>query len=182
MPGCTITAGRAIPCKDFVGGIKAIYFGNLADFATGVVITAGAVSDLPTASIYKYELKPGSSSFTENITADAVANTVFWEQVAEAALSAITETRGTATSRLELEAIARGRWVVFVQDENDNILMAGRIRGMDVTGGTTVTGQAHGDANGYTLTLTANESEPATICQDFTAVPFDNYINITVVS
>ena len=181
MPGCSITAGYAIPCKDYVGGIKKIYLGELADFETGVTITSGSVSELPSASVYQWDLKPGSSSATQNVQSDPVAHTVFWEQVAEVVEAAIIRTAGDATDALNFESATRGRWVVFVQDQNDNIFMFGRVRGAEVTAGTIATGQGMGDANGYTFTFTANEDAPAPPLDDFTAVPFDNFVSITVV-
>lgn len=181
MAGCTITAGYGVPCKDYIGGIKALYFGALEDFATGVTITAGAVAELPTASIYKYDLKPGTGSYTDVPMGDAAAHTVYFEQTATAYFNALVLAKGVATERLDFEALARGRWVIFVQDSNDNIFMAGRIRGAELTSGDWTTGTGIGDANGYNCTFVATEAAPAPPLDDFTAVPFDNFAEITVV-
>ena len=80
-----ISAGRALACKDSVGGIKAVIFlpndgtdkivSNSTDDTTGAI--DGLVSDVTGA--YKYELK-GTSSLEETITASADNGTVFYEQ------------------------------------------------------------------------------------------------------
>ena len=41
---CELTSGRALDCKDIIGGVRAVYFCQLED-AT-VVHSAGSVSDL----------------------------------------------------------------------------------------------------------------------------------------
>jgi hypothetical protein len=58
--------------------------------------------------------------------------------------------------------------------------MVGADNGADVTGGTMVTGQAMGDLNGYTLTLTANEIYMPNFIEGATdADPFDGLDNAT---
>ncbi len=46
------------------------------------------------------------------------------------------------------------------------MFLAGLDHGMDVTGGTIVTGGAMGDLSGYTLTLTGMEAVPANFISD----------------
>jgi hypothetical protein len=60
-----------------------------------------------------------------------------------------------------LKLLAYGRPQVIVEDNNGNFFLAGLKFGMDVTGGTIVTGGAMGDLSGYTMTLTAQEPVPA---------------------
>ena len=50
---------------------------------------------------------------------------------------------------------------VVVEDNNGNLFLAGLEYGMDVTGGTIVTGGAMADLSGYTLSLTGMEKVPA---------------------
>ena len=38
---CELTAGFTLDCKDTIGGIKAIYIQQHADFLSGVTIDAG---------------------------------------------------------------------------------------------------------------------------------------------
>jgi hypothetical protein len=62
--------------------------------------------------------------------------------------------------------MAYGRPNVIVEDNNGNFFLAGLEHGMDVTGGTIVTGGAMGDLSGYTLTLTGMEKVPANFLGD----------------
>ena len=48
-----------------------------------------------------------------------------------------------------------------VEDHNGNVFMMGLEHGADVSGGTIVSGAGMADLSGYTLTLTAQEREPA---------------------
>ena len=84
--------------------------------------------------------------------------------------------------RKQLELIAKNRLVVFVQDNNNNIWMVGKVDGAEVTAASTMTGTAKGDMNGYTITFTADEANKAYRLESFTTTPFDNFASITVVA
>jgi hypothetical protein len=58
---------------------------------------------------------------------------------------------------------------VIVEDNNGNAFLAGLEYGMDVTGGTIVTGAAMNEMSGYTLTLTGMEKLPANFLGDSVA-------------
>jgi len=155
---CDISKGRLEACKDSVGGLKAVYFVNYGD-ATGYTYDAtdtdviDAVAGTPVA--YKYELK-GANTFTQNINSSREAGTTFYEQVLE-----LTFKKLTVKDHKELKLMSYGRPQVIVEDYNGNFFYAGLENGMDVTGGTIVTGGAMGDLSGYTLTLTGQEKAPA---------------------
>jgi hypothetical protein len=155
---CDISAGRLEPCKNSVGGLTAVYFVNYGD-ATGYTYDSvdtdviDTVAGTPTA--YKYELK-GTSSFTQNINASRDNGTVFFEQVLELSLKKLT-----MKDHRNIKLLAYGRPQVLVEDYNGNVFYCGLKNGMDVTGGTIVTGAAMGDMSGYTLTLTGMEQVPA---------------------
>lgn len=155
---CDLTRGRLEVCKDSVGGLKSVYFVNYGD-ATGYTYDAtntdaiDAVAGTPTA--YKYDLK-GASTFTQNINSSRENGTTFFEQVLE-----LTFKKLTPKDHKELKLMAYGRPQVIVEDNNGNLFYAGLKHGMDVTGGTIVTGGAFGDLSGYTLTLTGMEQVPA---------------------
>jgi len=155
---CDLTLGRKEPCKDTVGGLKAAYFINSGD-ATGYTYDGtdtdviDAVAGTPTA--YKYELK-GTSSFTQTVNSSRENGTTFWEQVAE-----LTFKKLTVKANKEIKLITYGNPQMILEDNNGNLFYAGLTRGMDVTGGTIVTGAALGDLSGYTLTLTGQEPVPA---------------------
>tara|TARA_R110002167_G_scaffold11861_1_gene51346 strand:+ start:2283 stop:2861 length:579 start_codon:yes stop_codon:yes gene_type:complete len=159
-----IDAGRALPCKDSVGGLKHVYFlantGTNAD--TIIVIPADYSGDQiisyvgsTTANSFRYSLK-GNSTFEQNITSSRESGTTYFEQVLTLTLSKLSVVDNKA-----VKLLAFGNPQVIVEDYNGNFFIAGLLNGMDVTGGTIVTGGAMGDMSGYTLTLTGMEKTPA---------------------
>lgn len=160
---CDISLGRLEPCKDAVGGLDAVYFVNFGD-ATGYTYDAtntDVITDVAgTPTAYKYELK-GSSSYTETITSSRENGTTFFEQKLSLTLKKLT-----ITQHKQIKLLAYGRPQVIVQDNNGNFFYCGLEHGMDVTGGTIVTGAAMGDLSGYTLELTGMERTPANFIGD----------------
>lgn len=160
---CDISLGRLEPCKDAVGGLNAVYFVNFGD-ATGYTYNGtntdviDEVAGTPTA--YKYDLK-GGSSYTETITSSRENGTTFFEQKLSLTLKKLT-----ITQHKQIKLLSYGRPQVIVEDNNGNLFYCGLEHGMDVTGGTIVTGAAMGDLNGYTLELTGMERVPANFIGD----------------
>jgi len=155
---CDLTTGRSVPCKDVVGGIKAVYFANYGDLGAITYDTTNtdaidSFAGTPTA--YEYDVK-GNSSFEQTITSSRENGTTFFEQTLN-----LTFTKLDKATNKELKLMAYGRPHVFVEDYNGNVFVMGLEHGAEVTGGTVVTGAAMGDLSGYTLTLTAQEKVPA---------------------
>jgi len=160
---CDISLGRIEPCKDSVGGLKAVYFVNYGD-ATGYTYDGtntdviDSVAGTPTA--YKYDLK-GASTFTQNVNSSRENGTTFYEQVLE-----LTFKKLSVVDNKQLKLMAYGRPQVIVEDNNGNLFYAGLKHGMDVTGGSIVTGGQMSELSGYTLTLTGMEQVPANFLGD----------------
>ena len=155
---CDLTTGRSVPCKDVVGGIKAVYFINYGDLGaiTYDVTNTDAIDSFGgTPDAYEYDVK-GNSSFEQTVTSSRENGTTFFEQTLN-----LTFTKLDKATHKELKLMAYGRPHVFVEDYNSNIFVMGLLHGAEVTGGTIVTGAAMGDLSGYTLTLTAQEQVPA---------------------
>ena len=169
-----LTQGFALDCKDSVGGLKAIYFVNFGDLgAITYDVTNTDVIDAVagTPDAYKYDIK-GTSTFTQNIQSDRATGTTAFEQVLE-----ITLKKLTVADHKELKLLSYGRPQVIVEDYNGNYFLSGLEHGMDVTGGTIVTGSAMNELSGYTLTLTGMEKAPANFLGDTPAA-----VGFTVVS
>lgn len=149
---CDLTGGRLKPCKDAVGGIKKIHFADFGDLGT-VTLTDDEVTDLSgTFTYHTYDVK-GNSSLETNIQTSLENGTTFFEQVVNLTLHKLTK-----EDNKELKLMAFGRPHVFVETFDGSVILVGREHGAEVTGGTMVTGTAMGDLQGYTLTLTANET------------------------
>lgn len=160
---CDLTRGRKEPCKDVVGGIKAVYFTDFGDLGT-ITLTDDEITNMSgTFTAYKYEVK-GNSSFEQNITSSRENGTTFFEQTLNLTLHKLSK-----EDNKELKLIAYGRPHVAVEDYNGNVFLMGREHGADVSGGTIVTGAAMGDLSGYTLTLSAMELTPANFVNGPTA-------------
>jgi hypothetical protein len=155
---CDLTTGRSVPCKDVVGGIKAVYFANYGELGaiTYDLTNTDAIDSFGgTPTAYEYDVK-GNSSFEQTITSSRENGTTFFEQTLN-----LTFTKLDKATNKELKLMAYGRPHVFVEDYNGNVFVMGLEHGAEVTGGTVVTGAAMGDLSGYTLTLTAQEKVPA---------------------
>ena len=173
---CDLTLGRKEPCKDVVGGIKAVYFTDFGDFGT-VTLTDDEITDMSgTFTAFKYEVK-GNSSLEQTVNASRENGTVFYEQTLNLTLKKLSK-----EDNKELKLLAYGRPHVAVEDYNGNVMVVGLEHGADVSGGTIVTGAAMGDLSGYTLTLTAMETTPANFMTvDSTAAlfPFSEFAGLT---
>lgn len=172
---CDLTRGRKEPCKDVVGGLKAVYFTDFGDYGT-VTQTDDEITDMDgTFTAYKYELK-GNSSFEQAITSSRENGTTFFDQTLN-----ITFKKLSKEDNKEIKLLAYGRPHIAVEDYNGNVFVMGLEHGAEVTGGTIVTGAAMGDLSGYTLTFNAQELKPANFVDSPTAAdPFDAMSSATV--
>ena len=152
---CTLTTGRELPCKDSVGGIKAVY---LADYGTlgALTVASGEVTAIAgTPDLFKFDVK-GNSSLEQAITSSRENGTTFYEQTLN-----LTLTKLDVATQQEIVTIAKARPHIFVEDYNGNYFLIGAVHGADVSGGTIVTGAAMGDLSGFTLVFSAQETLPA---------------------
>jgi len=156
---CDISLGRLELCKTSVGGLKAAYFVNFGKI-TGVTynVTNTDVIDAVTGTsltAYKYDLK-GTNSFDQTVTSSRENGTTFFEQNLKLTLKQLTP-----KDHKELKLLCFGRPNVIIEDHNGNFFLAGLEHGMEVTGGSIVTGTAMGDLSGYTLEFKAMEKVAA---------------------
>lgn len=159
---CDLTIGRLFSCKDSVGGLKAIYFISYEDSGLEVtydVTDTDVIDSLGTAvAAFRYDLK-GASTYSEAITSSAANGTTAFDQTL-----AVTFTKLTKEDHKEIKLLCYGRPHVIVETNNGDLFYAGNQHGMDVTGGTIVSGAALSELVGYTLTLTGSEKVPANFC------------------
>jgi len=172
---CDLTKGRKEPCKDVVGGLRAVYFTDFGDFGT-VTETADAITNMTGSfTAFKYDVK-GNSSFEQTITSSRENGTTFFEQTLNLTLHKLSK-----EDNAEIKLLAFGRPHVAVEDYNGNVMVMGLQHGADVSGGTIVTGAAMGDLSGYTLTLTGQELKPANFVNAPTAAdPYAGMAGATV--
>lgn len=155
---CDISAGRLEPCKNTVGGLKNVYFINYAG-TEPFTVTDGEITAIDTVTVtaaYKYELRADGNNFEEAMASDKNTGVTLFTQT----LNLVLKQQDKQTHN-EVKLLAHGRPQVVVEDRNGNFMLAGYSDGMDVTGGSIVTGGAKSDFNGYNLTLTAEEGAPS---------------------
>jgi hypothetical protein len=158
---CDLTAGRLWECKEQVGGIKTVYFADFGDL-TGLTVSNGVISSgLTGKTLYKYELPDYTGNLTETLTASAESGTLFYEQAIE-----ITLHKLRAADSDEIKLLAKGRPHCIVVDNNDNQLLLGFQKGLNVTTVAGQTGTAAGDLSGYVLSFTASEVQAAPFVTD----------------
>tara|TARA_B100001057_G_C22614955_1_gene858056 strand:- start:293 stop:814 length:522 start_codon:yes stop_codon:yes gene_type:complete len=152
---CLLTKGRALPCRDSVGGLKSAY---LVSYGTlgALTVSSGKVTAMAgSPTVMKYDLK-GNSSLEQTITGSTENGTVFYEQTLN-----LTLTKQQKESQEEIKLVAQNRPHIFVEDYNGNYFLVGAVHGADLNAGTISSGAAMGDLSGYTLTFSAQETIPA---------------------
>jgi hypothetical protein len=172
---CNLTAAIGLNCKDTVGGIKAIYFSDfqVAGYG-GMTFDAGALDGIDvTQACFRYDVQPNTASLTTTVTNEP-AGSASYDSALEITLNILKQT----TSE-ELQLLIQTRVFAYILDANDNVYCIGLQNGCTVTAGTFVTGAARADMQGYTLTVTAGESEyPPSISASADAAsavwPFDS--------
>lgn len=160
---CNLAAGRAAACKDNVGGIKAAYLCDATDFdETDCTFDAdGKITGIAgTFDVYKYDLVR-NNTFDEPITASRDNGTSFFNQTLTLNLGKMSP-----KSHKEFKALIHGRVKAFVVDNNNNVFVAGLEKGLDVTSGSFIRGNAMGDMAGYQLTLEGQEKNPADFVEE----------------
>ena len=197
---CTITLGRALDCKDALGGLSKIFFVN--DYVDGLVTAAGTgdgtagsatvstgsgteftITELPTLDVIQYDLRPDLSSFTINVQSDPATGASLFEQTLNVVLQ-----KNQEQDPEQLRLISRNRSQIFILDNNDNVYLFGAAYGMDLNGGTITSGAARNEMSGSTLTFAGREAAPyylleATAGVGTSVYPFDGLTtpaNVTI--
>lgn len=154
---CAITSGYTLDCKDAIGGIKKVYFGNAEPSAMTIATNAsGTITGVSGISFYAYELLPqGKNNFTETINSNAEVGTLFYTQQLSLEFTKLTQ-----TTRNKLATIAKRRNVVVVETHDGTFFMLGQTYGLECSGGSALSGAAMGEFQGYQLQLTGMEKNP----------------------
>jgi len=148
---CTLSTGRKIPCKSAFGGIKQVLFADYGTIASIAVDSSTKVATItngsPAPVWYAYDVK-GNSSLETTVTSSRENGTTFYTQTINLTLTFLD-----AKTQAELQELAVARPYAVVVDYYGNSFLCGFENGMEVTGGTVVSGAAAGDLSGFTLTL-----------------------------
>jgi hypothetical protein len=172
---CDISKGRLVGCKT-VAGLKSISFINYAEGIYGdleINVTTELVEGTSSGNItmYKYDLR-GANTMDETGETNGDNNTAFWS-----ASGSLTLASQDAVTRKELKLLSYGRPIVITEGWDGVFKLYGAQNGCNVSVNTN-SGSGLGDFNGYTLTISASEKEPAFIVD---SAIIDDGINFTTV-
>ena len=156
---CNLTSAIAVDCSESIGGVKAAYVGVNVVISSVSYNAQNEITGLTgaTGTFYQYELPKDTATFTETFNISNTNGTAFYDQALTINLQKLS-----AEKRNQLLLLSRNRDIkVIFQDNNDNYWLVGKDRGGVISAGTSVTGTAPGDANQYSITISAQEPDMA---------------------
>ena len=167
MSTCDITAGFTLGCRDNTGGITNLYIlsgsiTNVTDVSDGLI---GGITG--SGEFFKYELFRQTSDYSEAITATPENGTIVYDQTVNAVFFKLQ-----SATRNQIKVLAQNPNLKVIVETNNGTIdgvgqywLLGQDRGMQLLSGTGATGTAFSDLNGYNLTFTGNEPNPASEIQ-----------------
>jgi hypothetical protein len=175
---CQISLGRALNCKDTVGGISEVWI-TTSDLGALTIGNTDEVTDIAGTSItlFQYDVK-GANGLETTVNSSNETGTTFMEAVLTLQLPKLTK-----EDAKELKLLAYSRPRIFVKTRNGDVLLMGEKYGSELTSGSITSGQALGDFNGINLAFTAQESLAprfVTLANATDANPFAGESEITV--
>lgn len=173
IPCTLITNGLVgLSCSPNPGGVSEMYlinFGDVssitataAEYAPGVTGASGVNGDSfitniqgpgGTAQFYTYTFRRNTASVVEDLTKDLATGSLFYSQTATIVLDKIERVK-----RDELMLLDNSLVMLIAKHSNGTYWLYGAGDGMYVTTNTSTTGTAKTDANGYIITMLAEEA------------------------
>ena len=154
---CNLTAGIQLGCRDNVGGLKSMWITDYCNIASITQSTGDTITQISgTGTFYCFELIRTTSQHTETVNASLENGTVFYQGETVVYFAKLEQAK-----RNILKTLAQSqRLAIIVEDNNGSFFLLGQTYGAFVSAGTSVTGQALGDQNGYNLTFQYLEPNP----------------------
>jgi hypothetical protein len=158
---CDITSGFTLGCRDNVGSIKQIYIlsgsvSSVSDASEGLI---NAITG--SGNFYTFELFRETSDYAENVTVAPENGTVVYEQTVNAVFFKMQ-----TSTRNQIKVLAQNPDIKMIvetnnQDNTSKYVYVGEEYGVQLLSSAGGTGTLFGDRNGYTLTFTGREPNPA---------------------
>jgi len=165
MSTCNITSGFTLGCRDNTGGVKAVYIYGGTD---NLIVTSSAseITDIDgTGTFYKFEQVRQTSNFTEAINSSVENGTIFYDQSLVLQFhkmsGSLQEQIGTLVKNPDLRIIVETNNGQTGAAGDGKYFLMGEYNGAALSEGNGQTGTAFGDLNGYSLTFSSPEPEPA---------------------
>jgi hypothetical protein len=167
MSTCNITSGFSLGCRDNAGGIRNLYIlsGSINTITSNA---GGAVTGITgSGSFYQFELFRQTGDYSEAITSTPENGTIFYDQTLNAVFFKMQ-----SSVRNQIKVLAKNPDLKIVVETNNGsstsgvpgsgkFFLMGQENGAQLLSGTGQTGKAFGDLNGYNLTFSGQEPEPA---------------------
>ena len=157
---CNLSKGRtSLPCKDDIGGIKAIYIVSDSDWNDLLFSSyqspdgGNELYDFTTFTTYKFELKNSGNTFTQDMTSSRDNSTTIFTQTLNVVLPKMA-----ADLEYQLKVLCYANPRVFVELNNGTVFLMGNEYGCEVTSKSEVGGTLD-SKTGYTLTIVGTERE-----------------------
>ena len=154
---CNLTSGIALGCRDNTGGLATLWitdYTNVTSLTQSTGDTITAISG--TGTFYEFQLIRTSSQLTETVNASLENGTVFYQGEIVTYFNKLGQDK-----RNNLKTLAQSqRLAIVVEDNNGQYFLCGQTYGSFISAGTSVTGKALGDANGYNMTFQYLEPNP----------------------
>jgi hypothetical protein len=154
---CNLTAGIQLGCRDNTGGLQTLWitdYTNVTSITSSTGDTITAISG--SGTFYEFQLIRTSSQLTETVNASLENGTVFYQGEIVTYFSKLGQDK-----RNILKTLAQSqRLAIVVEDNNGQFFLCGQTYGSFISAGTSVTGKALGDQNGYNMTFQYLEPNP----------------------
>ena len=173
---CALTTGRAEPCLDAIGGLKAIYFFDRIDDPFTITAGEATAKSASLTEAFEFDLKSDNNNLEEVGTTDSNNGTRIYDQTVTFSLK--KQDKDTA-NEINLLAAAQPGCVVKFRDGSYRVI--GISDGV-VISGSGVSGGTKGDFSGYNLTAVAKEVLLAPTLDSATATAFEGIVAATKIT
>jgi len=158
---CYIDQGYTLDCRNAsIGGIKEMWIlgdtgHTISGFTTNASDAITSFSGLGTW--YNFELVKQSSSFTEEILVNDVAQSVTFQPSVVISLPKLNQT----LRNLFFDLVKQNELYLIILDNNERYWAVDWSNGGLVSAGSMQVGQNYNDLNGITVTITGGEPNPS---------------------
>lgn len=153
----SITSGRARGCRDSVGGVIDFYIGTKPTSSVWATDDeAGTITGITGFSAYTFSPNKNSGEWSETIESNLENGTVGYNQTCTMSFN-----KNEAALRTKVQILAQDNVCIIVRERSGKYFLLGKSEGMELSAGNGGSGRALTDLQGYTLTFSAMEKEPA---------------------
>ena len=154
---CNLTAGIQLGCRDNTGGLATLWITDYTNVTSLTQTTGDTITAISgTGTFYEFQLIRTSSQLTETVNASLENGTVFYQGEIVTYFNKLGQDK-----RNILKTLAQSqRLAIVAEDNNGQFFYLGQTYGCFISAGTSVTGKALGDANGYNMTFQYLEPNP----------------------